>query len=61
MAGRRDFTLSVVTGLKYEFTENVSFVTLIGYENRSSNISSRNMDRFVGGASFDFKFSPRLP
>jgi hypothetical protein len=61
MAGRRDFTLSVVTGLKYEFTENVSFVTLIGYENRSSSISSRNMDRFVGGVSLDFKFSPRLP
>ena len=60
-AGRRDVTLSIVSGLKYRFTEEISFVTLVGYENRASNVAGRSMDRFVAGASLDFRFSPRLP
>jgi len=60
-AGRRDVTVSFVSGLKYVFTENVSFVTLGGIENRASNVEARNRDRYVFGASLDFQFSPRLP
>lgn len=60
-AGRRDFTASLVSGLKYQFNPNVSFVAVAGVEDRSSNVTSRNRDRFVVGASLDFNFSPRLP
>ncbi len=60
-AGRRDVTVSLVSGVKYVFTENVSFAMLAGVENRSSNVPARNRDRYVVGASLDFEFSPKLP
>lgn len=60
-ASRRDVTVAILSGLKYQFTENVSFTTLVGYENRATNVASRNFDRYVIGASLDYRFSPRLP
>jgi hypothetical protein len=60
-AGRRDVTASITSGLKYEFTRNVSFVMVAGYENRASNVASRDRDRFVAGASFDFNFTVEPP
>lgn len=60
-AGRRDITVSLTSGLRYVFTENVSFSALGGVENRSSNVMARNRDRYVFGASLDFEFNPTLP
>lgn len=55
-AGRRDFLLAMLAGVKYEFNDNVNFTALAGYENNSSNVIGRNFDRFVVGASIDFSF-----
>lgn len=60
-AGRRDVTASFVSGLKYEFTREVHFVMVAGYEDRASNVPSRNRDRFVAGASLDFNFHVEPP
>jgi hypothetical protein len=53
-AGRRDTRVAFVGGVKYEFNESVSARMLAGYENRSSNIASKNVDRYSIGASLDF-------
>lgn len=55
-AGRRDFLLAMLGGVKYEFNDNVNFTALAGYENNSSNVIGRNFDRFIVGASIDFSF-----
>ena len=53
-AGRRDTRLAFVGGLKYEFNESVTARMLAGYENRASNIASKNIDKYSIGASLDF-------
>lgn len=63
-AGRHDTRFAVATGLRYEFNEYVSAKVLAGYENRQSNVASRNSDKFAFGASIDFDFDlvrPRWP
>jgi hypothetical protein len=56
-AGRHDLTASIVAGVKYEFNANVSARMLAGYENRMSNIASRDRERFIAGVSLDFEFA----
>lgn len=52
----RDTILSITAGLKYAVTENIDLTPVIGYENRTSTLASRNYtNRFVG-ASLDFSF-----
>ena len=63
-SGRRDARFAFATGLRYEFNEYVSAKVLAGYENRESNVASRNSDKFAVGASIDFDFDlvrPRWP
>jgi hypothetical protein len=63
-AGRRDTRVAITGGLKYVFNEGVSARMLAGYENRSSNIASKNSDKFTVGASLDFDIDftrPRGP
>jgi len=60
-SGRHDLTLSIVSGLRYQFTENVSFLAVAGYETRDSNIAGKSFDKLVGGVGLDFKFNPKLP
>lgn len=52
-AGRRDTSLSMVAGLRYEFNDNIAFTTLAGVEERASNVPGRSFERFVVGASID--------
>jgi hypothetical protein len=54
-AGRRDVSLSLLAGLKYELAPGVDFRTLVGVEDRSSTISGKSFDKFVAGASLDYK------
>lgn len=56
-AGRRDFSASIVAGLKYEFNANVSARMLAGYDNRTSTVADRNRERFIVGVSLDFEFA----
>lgn len=63
-AGRRDTRLAISSGLRYEFNEMVSAQMLVAYENRQSNIASRNSDKLAFGASIDFDIDfqrPRWP
>ena len=63
-AGRWDTRLAVVGGLKYEFNDSVSARMVAGYEDRMSNVASRNSDKFSVGASLDFNIDlmrPRWP
>lgn len=60
-AGRKDFTASIVGGLKYEFNDNVSVRMLAGYENRMSNVADKNRERFITGVSLDFEFAAVPP
>jgi hypothetical protein len=53
-AGRRDTRVAIVGGLKYVFNDSVTARMLAGYENRSSNIASKNSDKFTAGISLDF-------
>jgi hypothetical protein len=54
LPGGHDTRLAFVGGLKYEFNDSVSARLLAGYENRTSNIASRNTDKYSIGASLDF-------
>jgi hypothetical protein len=60
-AGRRDVVASMVSGVKYEFTPDVHLAMVAGYEDRASNVPSKNRDRFVAGASLDFNFTVEAP
>jgi len=63
-SGRRDARFAIASGLRYEINEYVSAKILAGYENRQSNIASRNSDKFAAGASIDFDIDfvrPRWP
>jgi hypothetical protein len=63
-SGRRDARFAIASGLRYEINEYVSAKILAGYENRQSNVASRNSDKFAFGASIDFDFDfvrPRWP
>jgi hypothetical protein len=53
-AGRRDLRVAIVGGLKYAINESLGIRMLAGYDNRASNIASRNADKFTVGASLDF-------
>jgi hypothetical protein len=56
-AGRRDFTASIVAGVKYQFNDSISVSALAGYENRMSNIADKDRERFVAGVSVDYEFA----
>jgi putative beta-barrel porin BBP2 len=56
-AGRRDALASVSTGLRYEFNDDVSFTTAVGYEQRTSNVAGKAYDNFTAGASLDFSYN----
>ena len=56
-AGRRDVLASVSTGLRYEFNDDVSFTTAVGYENRTSNVAGKAYDNLTVGASLDFSYN----
>ena len=52
--GRRDVRMAIVGGLKYAINESLGIRVLAGYDNRASNVASRNADKFTVGASLDF-------
>jgi hypothetical protein len=45
---------SVTAGFKYEVNDNVSITTLAGYENRMSNVTDKDHEKFIAGACIDF-------
>jgi len=53
-AGRRDLRMAIVAGLKYTINESLGIRMLAGYDNRASNMASRNSDKFTVGVSLDF-------
>jgi hypothetical protein len=60
-AGRRDFTASIVAGLRYDFNANISARMLAGYENRMSNVADDSRKRLIVGVSLDFAFAAERP
>ena len=55
-AGRRDVSVSLLAGFKYEIAKDIDFKALAGVEDRSSTIQSKSFNKFIAGASIDFKF-----
>jgi hypothetical protein len=45
------------TGLRYEFNDDVSFTTAVGYEQRTSNVAGKGYDNLTVGASLDFSYN----
>jgi len=55
--GRRDLILSLSGGVRYEFNDDVSFTSAIGYEARGSNFADKKYDAFTAGMSLDFSYT----
>ena len=54
-AGRRDVSVSLLAGFKYELAKDIDFRALAGVEDRSSTVQSKSFDKLIVGASIDFK------